>query len=282
MLEDILDVTKNEILFQGEIKMETIRMWQCTPSMIGEEPVLEYYPAKEKKTDACIVIFPGGGYDHRATHEGEGYAKFLNSFGMDAFVLQYRVSPYKFPIELLDARRCIRYVRANAEKFGINSSKIGVMGSSAGGHLAALLCTYSKNIENENVDEIDNFDYIPNFQVLCYPVIAISDFTISHLGSTLNLLGNTSEELEKAPMLDPYVIANKNTPKAFVWHTSEDAVVNVCNSLKYGEKLRMLSIPFEMHIFPNGPHGLGLAEQIPHVAQWQKLFISWLKENTYL
>lgn len=262
--------------------MDIIRLWDKTPGIIDAEPVLEYYPAKEKKTDACIVILPGGGYHNRAVHEGEGYAIFLNSMGMDAFVLQYRVSPYKFPIELLDVRRSIRYIRANAEKFGIDASKIGVMGSSAGGHLAALVCTYTESIDFEGLDKIDEFEYLPNFQVLCYPVIALSDFTVTHIGSALNLMGNTSEELKKAQTLDPSLIANKSTPGAFIWHTSNDELVNVCNSLKYGEKLRSLGIQFEMHVFPDGPHGLGLADKLPHIAQWKTLFVNWLKENKYL
>ena len=116
------------------------------------------------------MILPGGGYINRAAHEGESYAYFLNEVGMDAFVLQYRVSPYRFPIELLDARRSIRYIRANAEKFGINPSKIGIMGSSAGGHLAEITSLYSGKIDGEGYDELDEVSYKPNAQILCYPV----------------------------------------------------------------------------------------------------------------
>ena len=115
--------------------MEIFKMWDKTPEVDGFEPTIEYYKAEDKKTDATIVIFPGGGYVGRAEHEGKGYAEFFNSLGMDAFVVQYRVSPYRFPLPLLDARRGVRWVRANGEKFGINPEKVGVMGSSAGGHL---------------------------------------------------------------------------------------------------------------------------------------------------
>lgn len=260
--------------------METFKMWGNTPAVMDYEPVLEYYPAKNKTTDATIVICPGGGYVHRADHEGKGYAEFLNEHGMDAFVLQYRVAPYKFPVELADARRSIRFVRSNAEKFGINPDKIGMMGSSAGGHLTALTCTYRDKIDFENEDDIDEFDYLPNFQILCYPVVALSDVEITHLGSTYNLAGEDNKELWEK--LDPILIADEKTPKAFIWHTSNDAGVNVCNSLRYGEQLRKHNIPFEIHVFPDGPHGLGLVPNAPHVAQWKGLFINWLKEYKYL
>ena len=262
--------------------MEIFRMWDKTPEVDGFEPTIEYYKAEDKKTDAAIVIFPGGGYVGRAEHEGKGYAEFFNSLGMDAFVVQYRVAPYRFPLPLLDARRGVRWVRANGEKFGINPEKVGVMGSSAGGHLAAMLCTYRDGIEFENIDETDKENYLPDFQILCYPVICISDLTTTHIGSCINLLGTEANDLQMAKNVDPSLVADEKTPKAFLWHTSDDAAVNVCNSLRYGEKLRSLNIPFEMHIFPNGPHGLGLAPGAPHVAQWTGLLKNWLKDNNLL
>lgn len=262
--------------------MEIYKMWDVTPDLEDFEPTIEYYASENKTTDASIVIFPGGGYAMRAEHEGKGYADFFNSLGMDAFVLQYRVSPYRFPVELIDARRSIRWVRKNAEKFGVNPEKIGVMGSSAGGHLAAMLCTYRNKTDLENIDETDNECYLPDFQVLCYPVICVSDLATTHIGSCINLLGETPEALQKAKDVDPSIVADADTPKAFIWHTSNDPAVNVLNSLRYGEALRANNIPFEMHIFPDGPHGLGLAESFPHVAQWSGLLKNWLKENNLL
>ncbi len=261
--------------------MKVYKLWEKGSASSTEfEPTIEYYKAATKSTDSAIIIFPGGGYRRRAEHEGKDYAEFLNSLGMDAFVVQYRVSPYHFPIELADARRSVRWVRNNAIKFGINPDKIGVMGSSAGGHLAAMLCTYKDIIDFENEDEIDNENYLPNFQVLCYPVICISDLALTHIGSTTNLLD--TDNLHKAKELNPALIADSNTPKAFIWHTSNDSAVNVCNSLQYGEKLRSVEVPFEMHIFPDGHHGLGLSHSNPHVSQWTSLLISWLKDNQIL
>ena len=134
---------------------ERCKMWENTPGMNEEIPVIEYYKPENMISDAAVIIFPGGGYLRRAKHEGEGYAKFLNEHGISAFVVQYRVSPHRFPLELLDARRSVRYVRYYADKFGIDKNKICVMGSSAGGHLAALVSTYMNSIDFEDVDEID-------------------------------------------------------------------------------------------------------------------------------
>lgn len=258
--------------------METLKMWDTVPGMCEEAPVLEYYKSENRKSDGTVIIFPGGGYAHRAPHEGKGYAEYFNSIGIDAFVLQYRVSPHRFPLELLDARRAVRYVRHNAEKFGINPDKIAVMGSSAGGHLAAMVSTYRDGIEFEDTDEIDKETCIPNYQILCYPVVSTSALDIAHIGSMYNLLG---ENIYIAPTVDPILIADEKTPKAFIWHTSNDNAVNVCNSLRYGEKLRKLNINFEMHIFPEGAHGLGLAPENPHVAQWSGLLKNWLEINGY-
>lgn len=255
--------------------METIRMWEKTPGMCEEEPVLEYYKTENKQSDGTVIVFPGGGYVGRAPHEGKGYAEYLNSIGIDAFVLEYRVNPHRFPIELADARRAVRWVRYNAAKYGINPEKVAVMGSSAGGHLAAMVSTYREEIEFENDDDIDKVCCIPNFQILAYPVIRMSDFGITHVGSVQNLLGNNN--LGFAPKIDPVLIADEKTPKAFIWHTSNDGAVNVCNSLMYGEKLRSLNIPFELHVFPDGPHGLGLAPDNAHVAQWTGLLKNWLE-----
>ncbi len=264
------------------MKKECVKLWENTPGVINgakpvEEPTVTYYSSENRKSNGAVVIFPGGGYAALAEHEGKGYAEFLNSRGIDAFVVEYRVKPYSFPFPLLDARRGVRYVRYNAEKFGINPDKIAVMGSSAGGHLAALVSTYRGELEFENSDEIDSVDYMPNFQVLAYPVINFTDLNVCHCGSVQNLVGSNDCSLYLARELDPAVIADKNTPPAFIWHTSDDGGVNVRNSLVYGGKLRDLEIPFEMHIYPNGPHGLGTAPNYPHVASWCDALIRWFE-----
>lgn len=259
--------------------MTTLQLWDKVPGMCEETPVLEYYPAENKKTDATVVICPGGGYACRAEHEGKGYAEYFNSLGMDAFVCEYRVSPHRFPLPLLDARRAIRYVRANAEKFGVDPEKVAVMGSSAGGHLAALVSTYTSPIEFETDDEIDRLSPIPNATILCYAVCHMPDETnVAHVGSFLNLLGDEKDFGKYSPDL----LVNDSTPTAFIWHTSDDDCVNVINSYLYAKSLREHGIKHEMHIFPSGYHGLGLAQNKPHVAQWSGLMKNWLIDMGWL
>ena len=254
---------------------ETVQLWKQTPGVCEEVPVLDIYIPEKQTTDIAVVIMPGGGYRGRATHEGKGYAEFLNQHGIAAFVCQYRVSPHRFPLPLLDARRAIRYVRYYSEKFGISKDKVYIMGSSAGGHLSAMTSTYREPIDFEGLDVIDQENPNPNGQILCYPVIKLLGKGVAHLGSGMNLLGD--RQVEMGEELSPDLIADENTPKAFIWHTFNDSAVNVINSLDYAKRLRQMNVPVEMHIYPEGPHGLGLAPAYPHVADWAERLIAWLK-----
>ena len=254
---------------------DTVQLWKQTPGMCEEIPVLGIYIPENKTTDIAVVIMPGGGYRGRAPHEGKGYAEFLNAHGIAAFVCQYRVAPHRFPLPLLDARRAIRYVRYFSEKFGISKEKVYIMGSSAGGHLSAMTSTYREPIEFEGLDDIDRENPNPNGQILCYPVIKLLGKGVAHLGSGMNLLGD--KQVEMGEELSPDLIADENTPKAFIWHTFSDPAVNVINSLDYAKRLRQMNVPVEMHIYPEGSHGLGLAPNNPHVADWAERLIAWLK-----
>ena len=146
--------------------MTTIKLWDKTPGMCEEEPVLEYFPAQNRISDATVVIYPGGGYGMRAPHAGKGYAEYFNTIGMDAFVCEYRVLPHRFPLELLDARRAVRWVRHHAAEYGLDPHKVAVMGSSAGGHLAGLVSTYTAPIDFEGIDEVDGENPIPDATLL--------------------------------------------------------------------------------------------------------------------
>lgn len=253
--------------------MTTFKLWdRFPPFKLDYEPVIEFYPAENKKTDATVVIFPGGGYYVRAPHEGKDYAEFLNSIGMNAFVCEYRVAPSHFPAILLDARRAVRFVRANSEKFGINPDKVAVMGSSAGGHLAALVSTYTDEVNGEGLDEVDNNPYLPNATILCYPVIHHPvDNDIGHWDSFYNFIGDR-DKMEK---FSPDLLVTENTPTAFIWHTSEDNGVSVINSYKYAEALKLHSVPHELHVFPYGGHGYGLGRGDSHISQWSTLLKNW-------
>ena len=265
--------------------METIKLWHSdVPGYAeGEEiPVLNYYPAENKRGDGTVLIFAGGAYRLRSPHEGEGYAKYLNSIGLDAFVLDYRVKPTRFPYPLLDARRAVRLIRANAEEYGISPSKIAVMGSSAGGHLAALVTTYKGEIDGEGCDAIDEIDYMPNAHILCYPVLDIQ----GHVGSFSNLLG---DNVAKHIQVTPTRLADKNTPPLFLWHTSTDGAVDVNGSFRYATRLHELGVSIEMHIYPIGPHGVGLADDslrnervVPYVRDWAMHLEKWLKLRDWI
>lgn len=257
------------------MKKEELKLWENTPGKCEETPVIKVYIPENKKSDGAVVILPGGGYAIRAPHEGEGYAEYLNSLGITAFVCEYRVYPHMFPLPLLDARRAMRFVRHNAAKYGLDKSKIFIMGSSAGGHLAALTSTYKRSVEFEGADEIDNEDFLPDGQILCYPVIKLSGDGIAHIGSGKNLLGENYADLQQS--LSPDLIADEKTPRAFIWHTFDDDCVNVINSLDYAKRLREMNVEAEIHILPHGNHGLGLAEDVPHVATWAKRLKEWFE-----
>ena len=259
--------------------MTAYKLWDNAPGMCYEEPVLEYYPAENKKTGATVIIFPGGGYNHRAQHEGADYALFLNSIGMDAFVCQYRVWPHQFPIPLLDARRAVRFVRANAEEFGIDPDRVAVMGSSAGGHLSALVSTYTAPIELEIGDEVDKLDPVPNATVMCYAVTHHPDETgVGHEGCYRTLCGDHTDFESVAP--DNLVM--DTTPPAFIWHTYGDPVVNVINAYLYATALRKHNIPHELHVFAKGGHGLGLTNGWDYVHQWTTLLHNWFRHMGWL
>ena len=168
----------------------------------------------------------------------------------------------------------MRLLRANAEKFGIDANKIAVIGSSAGGHLGALLSTYRKPLDGEGVDEIDGFDFLPNAEILCYPVLDIE----GHRASFVNLLG---EAHVSHTDYTPRHLADKNTPPLFLWHTSSDTGVDVNNSFRYAQRLHELGVAVEVHVYPVGGHGLGLANDskhnCPYVRGWADNLHSWLR-----
>ena len=235
------------------------------------------YKPHIKVGKGTVIVFAGGGYGGRCAYEDESYAHFINSMGLTAFVVAYRCYPNQFPDELMDARTAVRFVRKNAEKFEIDPDKIAVMGSSAGGHLCALLSTYREKLDKEELTENYEVDYIPSAQVLCYPVISSRD-DITHEWSYRNLLG---ERFAQKEQFSPELIADEKTPQAFIWHTFEDNAVNVMNSYVYAEKLKQLGVVTELHVFPYGPHGENLGNKNLHVGQWKKLFENWLRLNKY-
>lgn len=269
------------------MKIEKYDLWNTVPGMCEEVPKITVFTPENKTSRGGVVIFPGGAYAGRAPHEGEGYAKFLAEAGLTAFVVDYRVSPHRFPCQLLDARRGLKFARFHAEKYGIDKDKIAVMGSSAGGHLAALVSTYFDDIDIEiEADDIEGEDFIPNAQILCYPVIRILGKGIAHLGTGQNLLGVEKHAIW-GEAFQPDMLASQKTPQAFIWHTAADDGVSVLNSYTYAASLKKSNVDVEMHIFPHGKHGLGTcvgdidkeedAKILEHDGQWTSLLLNWLR-----
>jgi acetyl esterase/lipase len=241
-------------------------------------PTLTRYLIDSDEKHGAVIIFPGGGYHHLAAHEGEPVAKWLNSIGISAFVLHYRVSPDMHPAPMLDAKRAIRYVRYHADHWNLDKQKIGVLGFSAGGHLASTVSTLVEWERDEAVDRIDEESSRPDISILCYPVISFLEHY--HQGSITNLLGEGASENSRMTLSNERNVSPL-TPPTFLWHTADDKSVPVENSLAYAKALSQHKIPYEMHIFPHGRHGLGLAQDHPSISQWTELCKEWLKKQGF-
>lgn len=245
---------------------------ELVPKESAEVPYLE--PYIEPSANSAVIVCPGGGYTVRAAHEGEPIARWLNSIGVSAFVLQYRVAPNRHPAPLSDAQRAMRLVRHRAKEWGIRTDRIGILGFSAGGHLAATLSTHWDRGDASADDPIERESCRPDATILCYAVVSMSA-PYMHSGSRQNLLGpEPSPDLCRDLSIELQV--NAETPPAFLWHTADDASVPVDHAVDYSMALRRHGVPFALHVFPHGRHGLGLAPEAPDVAKWTDLCADWL------
>lgn len=224
----------------------------------------------------CVVVCPGGGYSHKAYHEGEPIAQWLNSLDISAFVLDYRVAPYRFPCAQIDAKRAIRYARFNAKKYGYCEDKIGIIGFSAGGHLAACCGTIEEDFGYSKQDEIDEVSARPDFMILSYPVISAVDES-AHAGSFKNLLGvDATKEQRERLSIEKWV--SESTCPTFLWHAFPDNIVSVNNSFLLALALGKNKVRSDVHIFTEGTHGIGLAQNYQYVSGWTKLCENWLRK----
>ncbi|WP_321477442.1 alpha/beta hydrolase [uncultured Paludibaculum sp.] len=237
------------------------------PGALGTEdvdkPSLTAYLAPNAN-GAAVLVCPGGGYAHLSMEkEGSDIANWFNSFGVSAFVLKYRLGPrYHHPAMIDDARRGITIIRTRAKEFGVDPNKIGVMGFSAGGHLAATLSTHFRDGER------------PDFSMLVYPVISFTT-RYTHSGSMFNLLGNPPDPTLTWDLSNELKVTAQ-TPPTFLFHTSGDTTVPAENSILYYMALRSAGVPAELHIYQNGPHGVGLAKQDPVLSSWPGRLKDWM------
>jgi acetyl esterase/lipase len=267
----------------GQSAPQTVLLWpDGAPGAQGnadiDKPSLSLYPASDaNKIPVGVVVCPGGGYHNLALdHEGKQIAEWLNHLGISAFVLQYRLGPkYHFPIELWDAQRAIRYVRAHAADFGIRPNRIGIWGFSAGGHLASTVGTHFDLGDRDAADPINRPSSRPDFMILAYPVITM-EAPYVHLGSRDNLLGEKPNPALVFSLSNQTQVTSE-TPPAFLFHTSDDDVVPVQNSIEFYLALRNAGVPAEMHIYLHGRHGVGLAQNDPELSSWPDRLAGWLK-----
>lgn len=244
--------------------------------------ITAYLPRSMPQGMTAMIVCPGGGYGVLSTNsEGRQIANYLNSMGMMAFVLKYRLGPkYHHPVELGDAQRAIRILRSHAAEWHINPDRIGIAGFSAGGHLAMSASTHFEAGQAAATDPIDRVGSRPDFAVLGYPVISLVE-PWTHQGSKNNLLGaNPDRELAKS--LSGEQSVTKETPPTFIFQTNEDTTVPAENSIYYFLALRKAGIPAEMHVFEKGAHGVGLAMDNPALSDWSKLLRNWLSVHALI
>jgi len=242
-----------------------------------DKPTLTPYLAPSGRgTGTAVVVCPGGGYQHLAMdHEGEQVARWLNSIGVAAFVLKYRLGPkYHHPVELGDAQRAIRTVRARAAEFRIAPDRVGIMGFSAGGHLASTAGTHFDAGKDGSADPIERMSSRPDFLILGYPVISFG--TYAHKGSLHMLLGDNPDP-KLVENLSNELQVTAQTPPTFLFHTTEDRTVPVENSILFYMALRKAGVPAEMHIYEKGPHGVGLAPTDEALSTWPGRLADWMR-----
>jgi len=265
-------------------------LWESKiPHAKGDNPnqdiprLTVYEPSPQLKRDAAVIICPGGGYGNLAmAHEGHDIAKWLNLQGITAFILEYRMSRggYRHPVPLQDAQRAIRTVRHRFEEYGVAPDKIGILGFSAGGHLASTAGTHFDDGIAESEDPIDQMSSRPDFMILCYPVITLLQQS-AHQGSRDNLLGE-SPDPALVDSLSNETQVTPQTPPTFLWHTSEDIVVEPENSILFYQALQKAGVSAELHIYQKGPHGVGLAPNYEGTRLWPQDCVAWFRSQGIL
>jgi acetyl esterase/lipase len=266
-------------------QQNTIPLWPASAPLshgttADDQPSIDVYLPSTNPTATGVLVIPGGGYHYLAAPEGRPVALWLQSHGIAAFVLHYRVAPYHYPAEMLDGLRAIRLVRSQANQFDIADTKIGVWGFSAGGHLASYLMTQSQQTLLPPQDAIDNTSARPDFGILAYPVISMRP-VFAHHGSHESLLGpDATSELETLLSSELHVTAD--TPATFLFATTDDGTVPVQNCLAFYQACVDHHVSAEMHLFDHGPHGAVLAQNLPGADAWPDLLATWMARHGWM
>lgn len=265
---------------------ETLLWPAGAPGALGERPedrptLTAFLPDTAQRNGASLLILPGGGYGNLAAHEGAGYAEWFAAHGITCYVLKYRLGSagYRHPAMWHDAARALRTLRAWARRDGLDPARIGVIGSSAGGHLASTLVTHFDAGQPDAVDPIERESSRPDLGILCYPVISLLDY--AHKGSRKNLLGDDPDPA-LVQSLSNELQVTAQTPPCFLWHTAEDKSVPVENSLLFAAALRRAGVPFSLHVYETGVHGLGLGRPGKPAPPWGEQCVYWLKERKFI
>ncbi len=289
MLRQIAVLACAAVLLCAQAKQPpTELLWpDGAPGALGnddaDKPSLTFYvPAAGRAVATGVVVCPGGGYGMLAMdHEGRQIAEWLNSLGIAAFVLKYRLGPkYHHPVELGDAQRAIRLVRSRAREFGIAPDRIGIWGFSAGGHLASTAETHFDAGRADATDPVERAGSRPDFAILAYPVISMKS-PFAHAGSRQNLLGDNPDP-KLVELLSNETQVTAETPPTFLFHTADDPVVPVENSVLFFEAMKKAGVPGELHVFEHGPHGVGLAQTHAALSIWPTLLANWLRTRGLL
>ena len=258
----------------------TVKLWPdgaplATGTADADVPQIAVH-LPEKPGGGCVLVCPGGGYQGLAAHEGAAFGEFFAARGITAAVLRYRHAPgYRHPAPLLDVSRAMRTLRHRAGEWRFDPHRIAVMGFSAGGHLASTLCTHFDAGNAAAADAVDRESCRPDLGVLCYPVITMRG-EFAHVGSRNNLLGEREKEEELRAMLSNDEHVTRETPPTFLFHTADDDVVLVENATQYAAALRRHGVPFALHVYEKGAHGVGLASDNPALSSWSGSLVTWL------
>lgn len=275
---------------------DLVPLWPSgAPDARGTDPekdvptLTAFWPDRGTSTVAAVIVCPGGGYGGLAGYEGRDYAVWMSERGIAGFVLKYRLGSngYRHPTMLHDAQRAIRLLRANAAEWRIDPRRIGIMGSSAGGHLAATAMTHFDAGNPAATDAVERVSSRPDLGILCYPVISMG--SLGHGGSRQNLLG-TNPAPETVALLSNELQVTKETPPCFVWHTRDDPVVKVQNAFAFAQALQTNGVPYDLHIYQSGPHGMALGTKgyQPGISDpakllpWTRDLDSWLRLQGFI